>query len=99
MNIPIEKAFSCVLPLSPFVSQTLSFSVLLFFLIPPFFAGFRLGQEHTGDESELESRRVCVTYNYFPRQVRLTCTELANRSVIADERSEVLFSPLQREPA
>lgn len=41
-----------------------------FFLIPPFFAGLGLGQAHTGDESELESRRVCVTYNYFPRRAR-----------------------------
>lgn len=44
-----------------------------FFLIPPFLAGLRPGQEHTGDESELESKRVCVTSNYFPRRARRRC--------------------------
>lgn len=70
---------------------------LSLFVPPPFFsffffAGLKLGQELARDESELESRQVCVTYNYFPRRaVQAACTEPADGSVGADESSDLSF--------
>lgn len=59
-------------PLSHFLSVFLSVLVCLFllslFLFSFFLARLRLGQGHTADDSEVESRQVCVTNNYFPRQ-------------------------------
>lgn len=62
---PPLSHFLSVLLFSFFLSSSLSLLLSLFF----FLARLRLGQGHAAAaESEVESRQVCVTNNYFPRQ-------------------------------
>lgn len=77
------------------------FFLSLSLLLSPFFlACLRLGQGQPAAESEVESRQVCVTNNYFPRQASehraspRVQSKAANRSCESDtagKGSEFLF--------